>query len=142
MFQFQTGSIKSGTLKWGQCCLRLFQFQTGSIKSLSASEAAINLFGFNSKLVRLKVTSSIMGPLRICSCFNSKLVRLKVRRQLWVFLIRLSFNSKLVRLKEQLGSSHSTAKTLFQFQTGSIKRIDQLIQTNITAYVSIPNWFD
>ena len=57
--------------------LETFQFQTGSIKSGLEDEDGCAEWGFNSKLVRLKVTivswhaSAPVG-------FNSKLVRLKV----------------------------------------------------------------
>ena len=79
-------------------------------------------WSFNSKLVRLK------GSERSCAsstwiCFNSKLVRLKVPQvQVWCHS-QESFNSKLVRLKEALLRENVVPTLVFQFQTGSIKRV-------------------
>ena len=79
----------------------MFQFQTGSIKREFSEFGDAEKHRFNSKLVRLKVdgwadaTTSSNG-------FNSKLVRLKVPLSGWVLLTDFKF----------------------QFQTGSIKRLN------------------
>ena len=77
VFQFQTGSIKSRQSRL--CCdpREAFQFQTGSIKSVDDEHTSTASTGFNSKLVRLKASSSSVGGVVPSSCFNSKLVRLK-----------------------------------------------------------------
>ena len=55
----------------------MFQFQIGAIKSAKINEVKyVELFGFNSKLVRLKGRSHISSS-ACSSSFNSKLVRLK-----------------------------------------------------------------
>ena len=83
------------------CGMAWFQFQTGSIKSLVCDAmTSVCFISFNSKLVRLKVSSIIFFHL-IDSYFNSKLVRLKGKRSTARFTVWLSFNSKLVRLKEE-----------------------------------------
>ena len=51
------------------------------------------------------------------------------------------FNSKLVRLKGAEMSAETLFKTLFQFQTGAIKRT--VTRENAwKCLVSIPNWCD
>ena len=56
MFQFQTGAIKSYWDEAYNYTLMTFQFQTGAIKSRNFAHLTKNThFGFNSKLVRLKV---------------------------------------------------------------------------------------
>ena len=76
-----------------------FQFQTGSIKRTLSESMDATKEGFNSKLVRLKVSESLPNS-STKNCFNSKLVRLKVWQEL--------------REHEWLWE--------FQFQTGAIKR--------------------
>ena len=101
VFQFHTGSIKSGDWTLGTTSEIRFQFHTGSIKR-RADIALVGgwYYSFNSILVRLKVwiggdtcasqmafqfhTGSIKSipmriMLRITICFNSILVRLKVK---------------------------------------------------------------
>ena len=58
-------------------------------------------------------------------CFNSKLVRLKESTSIPQLAKLLSFNSKLVRLKAVYDAiTHREMKRLkFQFQTGSIKSV-------------------
>ncbi len=78
------------------------------------------VFGFNSKLVRLKVMRFFRLKTLLCRfnsqlvrlkallrsenlskfiCFNSKLVRLKVEKSIFCARLLFRFNSKLVRLK-------------------------------------------
>ena len=59
MFQFQTGSIKSIIKKLYAGDVSTFQFQTGSIKSIQYGFTTFQFICFNSKLVRLKVTTRI-----------------------------------------------------------------------------------
>ena len=77
-FQFQTGSIKSFCKIRYNILTKLFQFQTGSIKSRGIPRTAPFVFGFNSKLVRLKELDDIAKQFELTR-FNSKLVRLKAR---------------------------------------------------------------
>ena len=78
MFQFQTGSIKSKTLREEVNDKTQFQFQTGSIKRNVQHAESGSQTRFNSKLVRLKVAgvAEVADP-SVCRGFNSKLVRLK-----------------------------------------------------------------
>ena len=120
-FQFQTGAIKRLTLT--TLILRrakTFQFQTGAIKSCkNFQNRPHDLFGFNSKLVRLKV-----APARL-SAFS-----------------KFRFNSKLVRLKGARGGEGAGAASGFQFQTGAIKRNSAMRWRARSWGVSIPNWCD
>ena len=121
----------------------MFQFQTGAIKrDMVLIRFSVEFPGFNSKLVRLKVsrlrhfimlralfqfqTGAIKSPYGLSIIdpamlsFNSKLVRLKASSTSNPKSTLLSFNSKLVRLK--VGSQPILqGRNEFQFQTGAIK---------------------
>ena len=58
-FQFQTGSIRRGIDTLDAHFLKWFQFQTGSIRRRSSNPVAVDLFRFNSKLVRLEESTQI-----------------------------------------------------------------------------------
>ncbi len=77
--------------------LARFQFQTGSIRSVSLRTNSSDRFCFNSKLVRLEVHRS--GQSQGFPRFNSKLVRLEVTLKVYIRSNDGSFNSKLVRLE-------------------------------------------
>ena len=107
-----------------QRCAPQFQFQTGSIKRKPRARARGLQGGrFNSKLVRLKEqirTDTVIAKVG----FNSKLVRLKaVSSSETLERSEVRFNSKLVRLKGSTSSIVFRCTSLFQFQTGSIKRM-------------------
>ena len=62
--------------------MTMFQFQTGSIRSgLWICSRSNFIESFNSKLVRLEVNSLRSSPTYLF-CFNSKLVRLEVNTEL------------------------------------------------------------
>ena len=75
-------------------------------------------------------------------CFNSRLVRLKVSTFCVGDSTGSCFNSRLVRLKaiEVLPVEESIEK--FQFQIGSIKSAAIGVHENTLFLVSIPDWFD
>ena len=96
-FQFQYGSIKSGTPWALRGVLIAFQFQYGTIKRDMVIRNGKVYVDFNSNMVRLKAPD-------------------KQNRREW----EKNFNSNMVRLKD---SRHKVQaqRTKFQFQYGSIK---------------------
>ena len=75
-FQFQYGSIKSYYISQRFVFFSIFQFQYGSIKSDTPKSKPEEIRNFNSNMVRLKVSNSILCSCR-CINFNSNMVRLK-----------------------------------------------------------------
>ena len=59
-----------------------------------------------------------------------------------LMMVGVSFNSKLVRLEASFIVSIRSCITLFQFQTGSIRRLRKSLLIYYNGKVSIPNWFD
>ena len=119
----------------------LFQFHTGSIKSGAEGVAFARVGRFNSTLVRLKALSSRWAPALPSPGFNSTLVRLK-GNMLDVDELLEGFNSTLVRLKGGI-VRNGEVKTWFQFHTGSIKSYGiRRHMVNELLDVSIPHWFD
>ena len=142
-FQFHTGSIKSAympltsqdRISFNSILVRLkakkpiksptgryrFQFHTGSIKSPHWGVYGLQFYiGFNSILVRLKVSFRLALLAYIFSGFNSILVRLKVGD-------RMTYTSQTQQ---------------FQFHTGSIKSSYRIADICLPEKVSIPYWFD
>ncbi len=74
--------------------------------------------------------------------FDSKLVRLKVtdNRAAWARVV--SFDSKLVRLKGLMLPATPLMMAVFRFQIGAIKSFVPCIVDPNYALVSIPNWCD
>ena len=120
-----------------------FQFQTGSIKSHGECVVCFRLRGFNSKLVRLKVTVP-SSPLWGLLSFNSKLVRLKAEWENALKRLGFQFQFQTGSIKRDPLRHGRVYRffLMFQFQTGSIKRFRQMCQASQKGSVSIPNWFD
>ena len=76
MFQFHSGSIKSARIARQSVLYDMFQFHSGSIKRRARGKAAPQGSGFNSIVVRLKV-SFLKSISLLLKCFNSIVVRLK-----------------------------------------------------------------
>ena len=75
--------------------------------------------------------------------FNSKLVRLKVRREESVGVVGKGFQFQTGSIKSQSSRTGERGPwEWFQFQTGSIKRTSETQDTMCFDDVSIPNWFD
>ena len=82
MFQFQTGAIKRAMATRGLICYFEFQFQTGAIKSDKVEEDKDSaLFGFNSKLVRLKVKSAIPSVIGVQFQFQTGAIKRQTLRR-------------------------------------------------------------
>ena len=141
-FQFQTGSIKRDLSELTEWVLKKFQFQTGSIKSCHALRVMRHVYGFNSKLVRLK----------------------GIRMVYVVYSERFQFQTGSIKSVNPPKALQMLSARGFQFQTGSIKRVEDISQSTAEyrfnsklvrlkakivtpalasgVAVSIPNWFD
>ena len=77
-FQFQTGAIRSETIRVISFSNMLFQFQTGAIRSSDGDAVQItkNEFQFQTGAIRSWEQMELDGLKK--QCFNSKLVRLEV----------------------------------------------------------------
>ena len=139
-----------------------FQFHTGSIKRSEIFRRALDFYGFNSILVRLKVEPAEGHvPVALFQFHTGSIKRVAVL--LLLHRCRLRFNSILVRLKEIDLPSDITVLSMFQFHTGSIKSwplyriilFDQRFNSILVRlkdrgnkhetshiWVSIPYWFD
>ena len=160
MFQFQTGSIKRIDIIEVNTKNMTFQFQTGSIKSTSDSINKKDTLKFQFQ------TGSIKSPLALTYLLPANMFQLKADADFDImFEEKSGFNSKLVRLKVSYRLLHRCLAVLFQFQTGSIKRLlitqrsmvasrcfnsklvrlkvkNLIIRIVASDTVSIPNWFD
>ena len=115
--------LKGWDIRFASACQCLFQFQTGAIKRLSLQARLSSETEFQFQTGAIKSASGY-GTSPLIRCFNSKLVRLKGHRPLHRRAHSSRFNSKLVRLKDNFGRSHVQRVSMFQFQTGAIKRRD------------------
>ena len=101
VFRFQTGAIKRCIMMKTALIICQFRFQTGAIKRKQQSvllQAAI--YGFDSKLVRLKVSATNAFLNRV-ELFRFQTGAIKSdSRAVQLGLGRVGFDSKLVRLKE------------------------------------------
>ena len=121
MFQFQNGTIKSGTEFYLATTTQIsFNSKMVQLKVavMSAVSAAMVKFQFQNGTIKSRSLPKSAQP---CLCFNSKMVQLKViflsAPSSWLY----SFNSKMVQLKVKL--IHRTVVAgKFQFQNGTIKR--------------------
>ena len=52
------------------------------------------------------------------------------------------FNSKMVQLKGESSEAERGAVNSFQFQNGTIKRIDETVSSSPVFAVSIPKWYN
>ena len=142
-----------------------FQFQNGSINSWFKKGESNKDRRFNSKMVRLIVSTasakslsidrfqfqngSINSQSRIVSndgkvlSFNSKMVRLIGDDDgLKPMYILISFNSKMVRLIAPRRVPFRCERRTFQFQNGSINSNRPRLLLPLRIGVSIPKWFD
>ena len=95
---------------------------------------------FNSKLVRLKDNPCIVLSDKIRIRFNSKLVRLKARWQTVSIIIAVlslfQFQTGSIKRNCMDKRSVNRIRKEFQFQTGSIKR-----HTNVNIHLLEVTWF-
>ena len=82
-----------------------------------------NELSFNSSMVRLEEYSESRYEQSLDS-FNSSMVRLEAGNHSLYLDVVSSFNSSMVRL-EVPGKHLDPARTVFQFQYGSIRRVSQ-----------------
>ena len=99
------------------------------------------MMSFNSTLVRLE-DSNKDRHFSFFTCFNSTLVRLEVYLAYKRFFACVCFNSTLVRLEVNKVTYEPMEVEKFQFHTGSIRRREREILSDMNTAVSIPHWFD
>ena len=139
-FQFQTGSIKSGTSSMFRRGHSKFQFQTGSIKSNAVFDGRHRNTCFNSKLVRLKVVELPVSPFVAGFQFQTGSIKRTLDTPQKRSLTEFQFQTGSI--KSYTFDIDINVSTAFQFQTGSIKRIGLIYLKRVLEKVSIPNWFD
>ena len=136
-FQFHSGSIKSSSQRQSTRSLALFQFHSGSIKSVSFPilSSRHGLFQFHSGSIKRA------GHTRRDAAgrgFNSIVVRLKVSTSGFFARARpkFQFHSGSIKRTNYCDVAYSVYR--FQFHSGSIKRVGCWGMSVFMGIVSIP----